>query len=473
MLEHMISIMGGFDDYRVSGILTSHQKKITQCLDKMSVYVERLSDNICYVPYSVGVRDVNSSYQQYVNDLREVRAYLEPVQRAIGEEIISSAMILMSDKMQKLLPKNPAELLIDIRPVNLSTLPPHGEMVPVLFSEDDIQYIGWQSQEILLDQLGCQYDEFWVLNVLDSQDCFKVFNKDVASTIQMPHTLKGHKDWVNSVAFSPDGNLIASGSEDNSIKLWNAKTGKSLRTLKKNWWQRGNNSAILSVAFSPDGHTLASGSEDNTIKLWNVKTGKVQKTFEGEDWWVNSITFSPDGRTFASEGDKVKLWDIAANKPLFNLDGIRVVAFSPNGCLLASGGLNNTIKLWDMKTGKSLHTFQKHSKQIRSVAFSPDGSILASGSEDQTVKLWDMKTGKGISTLEGHRHAVCSLAFSPDGRALASGSCDKTIKLWELDSYQELDTLHGHNCLVKSMSFSPDGKTLASASYDRTIKVWQ
>lgn len=472
MLEHMISIMGGFDDYRISGILTSHQEKITQCLEKMTVYVERLSDKICYVPYSVGVRDVNSSFQQYVNDLREVRAYLEPVQRAIGAEIISSTMILMSEKMQKLLPKNPYEFLTDIRPVNLSTLTPHGEMVPVLFSQDDIQYIGWQSREILLNRLGCQYDEFWGLNVLDSQKSLGILNKQAIGETQTRHTLQGHKDWVNSVAFSPDGKLIASGSEDNSIKLWNAKTGKFIRTLKKSWWRRGYNAAILSVAFSPDGRSLISGSEDNTIKLWDVKTGKVQKTLKGEDFWVNSVTFSPDRRTFASEGDKIKLWDITTDKPLFNLDGVRVVAFSPDGRMLASGGLNNSIKLWDMNTGKVLHTFKKHTNRINSIAFSPDGSILASGSEDHTVKLWDLKTGKGLSTLEGHGNSISSLAFCPYGRTLASGSSDKTIKLWELSTYDELDTLHGHDCLVKSLSFSPDGKKLASASYDNTIKVW-
>jgi len=470
MLEHMISIMGGANDYRISGILTSHQENLSQCLEKMTVNVKRLSEKICYIPDSVGVWDVNSSSQQSVNDLREVRAYLEPVQRAIGEEIISSTMILMSEKMQNLLPKNLYNFLMDIRPVNLSTLTPHGKMVPVLFSEDDIQYIGWQSREFLLNKLGCQYDEFWELNVLDSPDDLGVLN--VTRTIQKPQTLQGHQDWVNSVAFSPDGKLIASGSEDNSIKLWNAKTGKSLRTLKKSWWRRENNAAILSVAFSPDGRSLVSGSEDNTIKVWDVKTGKVRKTLTGEDVWVNSVTFSPDGRSFASKGDKIKLWDITTNKPLFNLDGVRVVAFSPNGRMLASGGLNDSIRLWDLETGKVVHTLHKHVNPIRSVAFSPDGSILASGSDDKTIKLWNLKTGKELSTLEGHRHSVGSLAFSPDGRVLASGSSDTTIKLWDISSSQELDTLYGHDCLVKSISFSPDGKTLVSASEDNTIKVW-
>jgi WD40 repeat protein len=472
MLEHMISIMGGFNDYRISGILTSRQEEITQCLEKLTVYVERISDKIFYVPYSVGVRDVNSSSQQYVNDLREIRAYLEPVQRAIGTEIISSDMIVMSEKMQNLLPKSPYEFLADISPVNLSsTLPQHGKMVPVLFSKDGIQYIGWQSREILLNKLGCQYDEFWVLNVLDSEECSTVLNQQATDTTHIPETLQGHQDWVNSVVFSPDGKIIASGSEDNSIKLWDAQTGKALRTLNKSWWRRGNNAAILSVAFSPDGRLLASGSEDNTIKFWDVNTGKLRKTLQGEDFWVKSITFSPDGRTVASEGDQIKLWDMETNKALFTLEGMRGVAFSPNGGLLASGGFND-IKLWDMKTGKAIHSFKRHADKISSVAFNPDGSILASGSEDQTIKLWDLKTGKGLGTLEGHTNSVSSIAFRPDGRALASSSSDKTIKLWELSTYEELDTLYGHDCLVTSMSFSPDGKTLASASEDNTIKVW-
>ncbi len=471
MLEHMISIMGRFNDYRISAILTSRQKPITPCIEKMAIYVERLSDKICYVPYSLGVRDVNTSCQQYVNDLREVRAYLEPVQRALGGEIISSDMIIMSEKMQNLLPKNFADFLIDIRSVNLSSIIPQSEeLVPVLFNEDGIQYVGWQSREILLNQLGCQYDEFWVLNVLDSDDCIKVLNKQVSET-KIPDTLQGHKDWVNSVVFSPDGKMIASGSEDNSIKLWDAETGTLLRTLNQSWWCRENNAAVLSVAFSPDGGFLASGSEDNVIKFWDVKTGKVRKTLQGEDFWVKSITFSPDGRVVASEGEQIKLWDMMTNKALFCLDGVRGVAFSPDGGVLASGGLND-IKLWNLKTGKAIHSFKKHADKISSVAFSYDGSILASGSDDQTVKLWDMKTGRGLCTLEGHQDSVASLAFSPDGHTLASSSFDKTIKLWELDTYNELDTLYGHDCLVKSMSFSPDGKILASASEDSTIKVW-
>ena len=285
-------------------------------------------------------------------------------------------------------------------------------------------------------------------------------------------TLKGHSDGVFSVAFSPDGQTLASGSRDNTIKLWDAKSGKEISTLK------GHSHDAFSVAFSPDGQTLASGSLDNTIKLWDAKSGKEISTLKGHSHDAFSVAFSPDGQTLASgSADRtIKLWDAKSGKEISTFKGhkdwVSSVAFSPDGQSVASGSRDNTIKLWDAKSGKEISTLKGHSDGVFSVAFSPDGQTLASGSLDNTIKLWDAKSGKEISTLKGHSHDAFSVAFSPDGQTLASGSGDNTIKLWDAKSGKEISTFKGHKDWVSSVAFSPDGQSVASGSRDNTIKLW-
>ena len=285
-------------------------------------------------------------------------------------------------------------------------------------------------------------------------------------------TLEGHSNWVYSVAFSPDGKTLASGSYDNTIKLWDVQSGKLTTTLE------GHSNRVNSVAFSPDGKTLASGSSDKTIKLWDVQSGKLTTTLEGHSGTVYSVAFSPDGKTLASgSSDKtIKLWDVQSGKLTTTLEGhsnwVYSVAFSPDGKTLASGSSDKTIKLWDVQSGKLTTTLEGHSGTVYSVAFSPDGKTLASGSDDNTIKLWDVQSGKLTTTLEGHSGTVYSVAFSPDGKTLASGSDDNTIKLWDVQSGKLTTTLEGHSNRVNSVAFSPDGKTLASGSYDNTIKLW-
>ncbi len=241
--------------------------------------------------------------------------------------------------------------------------------------------------------------------------------------------LENHDASVNSVSFSPDGKTLASGSWDDTIKLWDVQTGKEITTLQ------GHDDSVNSISFSPDGQTLASGSRDKTIKLWNFQTGIIT-TLRSHGDSVNSVSFSPDGKT------------------------------------LVSGSSDNTIKLWDVQTGKEITTLQGHNDSVYSVSFSPDGKTLVSGSSDNTIKLWDVQTGKEITTLQGHNDSVYSVSFSPDGKTLASSSLDKTIKLWDVQTEKETTILQGHDSGVSSVSFSPDGKTLASGSFDNTIKLW-
>jgi WD40 repeat protein len=258
----------------------------------------------------------------------------------------------------------------------------------------------------------------------------------------------GGPDGVLSVALSSDGKMLA-GCLGKAIKLWDVATGKELATLK------GHTSLVRSVAFSPDGKTLASGSGDfespfaghdppGQIKLWDVATGRNIANLTGHAKLVFSVAYSPDGKTLASGSydQTIKLWDFASGKEKATLKGhdlsISPLAFSPDGKTLASGSEDYTIKLWDLASGKEKATLKGHDKPVRSLAFSPNGNALAEGSYDSAVRLWDVKSGRSTATpFTGWQ--VLSVAFSPDGKMLASGNGDGTIKLWDVPAGEKTD----------------------------------
>ncbi len=285
-------------------------------------------------------------------------------------------------------------------------------------------------------------------------------------------TFSGHLRFVTSVVFTDDGKTLASASWDKTVKLWDVATGRELRTLT------GHSSYIDSLAFTADGRKLASGSDDKTIKLWDVATGRELRTLIGHSSLITSVAFSGDGKTLASgSGDNtIKLWDVATGRELQTLTGhsqfVTSVAFSTDGKTLASGSRDKTIKLWEVATGRQLRSLSGHTGFVRSVAFSPIAQTLVSGSEDSTIRLWEMTAGREITRLTGHSRSVLTVAFSVDGKTLASGGADKTIKLWEMPTGRDLRTLAGHASSVSSVGFSADGKTLASAGGDKTLKLW-
>ena len=286
-------------------------------------------------------------------------------------------------------------------------------------------------------------------------------------------TLEGHTWDVTSVAFSPDGTILASGSGDGTVKLWDVATRTNTATLEDNPY------GVESVAFSSDGTTLATASL-YSIKLWDVATRTNTATLEGE--YFESVAFSPDGTTLATASwDGIRLWNVATHTSTAILEetpygGVESVAFSPDGTTLASRGgerrlFDGEIKLWDVATGNAA-ILEGHTRNVSSVAFSPDGTTLASGSKDKTVKLWDVATRTNTATLEGHTRAVTSVGFSPDGATIVSGSDDGTVKLWDVATRTNTATLKGHTDEVTSVAFSPDGTIVASGSEDETIKLW-
>jgi len=302
---------------------------------------------------------------------------------------------------------------------------------------------------------------------------------DVATGREI-RTFSGHKSYVSSVAFSPDGKQIISGSYDNTIKLWDTATGREIRTFS------GHTDSVSSAAFSPDGKQIISGSRDKTIKLWDAATGREIRTFSGHTDSVSSVTFSHDGRQMLSgSGDTLKLWDMATGHEIREIKILSLseqkgyiysVAFSPDSrqILSGSGGYNsdaNTIKLWDTATGREIRSFTGHEYGISSVTFNHDGRQIISGAGDNTIKLWDVATGREIRTFSGHTGIVQSVAFSPDGKRLLSGSWDTTIKLWDVATGMEVKTFSGYTSAIQSINTSPNGN-IFTGSFNGTINSW-
>ncbi len=308
----------------------------------------------------------------------------------------------------------------------------------------------------------------------------KTADSNEVNAAASPQTITGNATLVRSVAFSPDGQTLASSSENGTVTLWRASDGACLRTLT----HADNPYPVTCLAFSPDGRTLATGGTDKTIKLWYVKVGEASYgarlcILVGHRNVITSLAFAPDGQTLASgSADRtIKLWRVRDGACLQTLSGqtssVLSVAFAPDGQTLASGSGYPTdeIKLWRLSKASGsnetyddpcLHTSTvAHTLQIDSMAFTPDGQMLAAACGDRTVKLWRASDGVCLHTFTGYKALVESVAFAPDGLTLATGCSDRTIKLWNLTDCTSSQTLSTNSIAVMSIAFAPDGKWLA------------
>ena len=235
---------------------------------------------------------------------------------------------------------------------------------------------------------------------------------------------------------------------------------------------------VQSLAFSPDGGLLAAGRRDYSVRVWDVAAREEVARLEDHSGDVFAVTFSPDGTVLAADsGSDIQLWDVASREPIATLETSSVsiwdLAFSPDGRLLAAASFDGTVSVCDVASREEIAVLHGHSSAVWSVAFSPDGTLLASGSSDKTIRLWDVASREEIAALEGHWRGVFSVAFSPDGGILASGSADGTVKLWDVASRSEIATLKAYRrSYLKSLAFSPDGGILAAASGHGRVDLW-
>jgi WD40 repeat protein/uncharacterized protein YjbI with pentapeptide repeats len=287
-----------------------------------------------------------------------------------------------------------------------------------------------------------------------------------------PASLSGHSSSVFACAWSPDGQHLLSGSDDNALKIWDASSGQCLLTLS------GHSSSVVSCAWSPDGRRILSSSDDHSLRVWDASSGLCLLTLLGHSAPVVACAWSPDGqRILSGSGDNsLKVWDASSGLCLFTLSGhsssVRAGAWSPDGQRLLSGSDDHSLKIWDASSGQCLLTLSGHSSPVVACAWSPDGQRLLSGSDDNSLKIWDAFSGQCLLTLPGHSFSVFACAWSPDGQRLLSGSDDHSLKIWDASSGQCLLTLSGHSASVFACAWSPDGQRLLSSADDNSLKVW-
>jgi len=286
------------------------------------------------------------------------------------------------------------------------------------------------------------------------------------------NAFQSYEEIFKSVAFSPDGQMIVSGTLNGTVRLWDIEGNVSAEPF------RGHEDYVWSVAFSPDGQMIISGSWDKTVRLWDIEGNALAEPFRGHEERVSSVAFSPDGQMIVSSSydGTVRLWDTRGNQLAKPFRGhknfVYSVAFSPDGQMIVSSSADKTVRLWDTRGNQLTKPFQGHKNFVYSVAFSPDGQMIVSGSADKTVRLWDTRANQLGELFPVHKDGVHSVAFSPDGQMIISDIDDNTLQLWDLQG-NPIAQPWGHEDAVDSVAFSPDGQMVVSSCADGTVQLWQ
>lgn len=329
---------------------------------------------------------------------------------------------------------------------------------------------------------------FVIIAIACYQPCYKP--EEIKSNIFiLDKTLIGHTSDVWTVKFSPDGNLIASGSVDSTVRIYN-RNGALVKILHQP-------EGITYLDFSPGGKYLATGSYDGKVRLWTTGGILIKEFNYNQPAWT--IAFSPDGKTIAAAGEEknIKLWDVESGKLITVLSGhqanVWCIKFSNDGNKIVSGSFDKTIKMWDVKNHSLIKTLTAHTQAIVDLAVSPDDESFASASDDKTIKVWNINSGKLLASLKGGDEHVQGLAYSPEGKWLVSSGRDKamfgeflqnifgdshfnkgiSMRLWDMQTHTVVQTFSWHANDVNDVAFSPDGIFIASASSDKTVCLWR
>jgi WD40 repeat protein len=284
--------------------------------------------------------------------------------------------------------------------------------------------------------------------------------------------LSGHKDAVLSAVFSPDGRRIATGSADQSVRVWDAITGKMLTEITE------HDGAVGSVAFMPDGTRIVSGSGDTMMRSFDAQTGRMISEFKENTGGILGVAVSADGSRIVSGSDDgtARVWDASTGRQISLLSGhsgpVNSVSISRDGAVVVTGSGDATARVWDVATGKSTHIVMQHTLAISSVALSADAKRFVTGSSDETIRVWDASTGESLAPMIDTGQPVSSVAFDAAGTHIVSGLGDGTVRVWDAATGLETARMTGHDKGITSVGISPEGTQLVSGSGDKTARIW-
>ena len=282
--------------------------------------------------------------------------------------------------------------------------------------------------------------------------------------------LKGHKGWINAVSITPDGRKAVSGSNDNSVRVWDVERGKCERVLK------GHNGFVEAVSITQDGRRAVSGSVDNTVRVWNLETGKCERVLEGHTRGVYAVSVTPDGRSAVSGNSyEIRVWNLETGKCERVLEGhtgaVSAVKITPDGRRAVSGSQDDTIRVWNLETRKCERVLEGPSP-VLVVSITPDGRRAVSGSVDNTVRVWNLETGECERVLGRHTNWRSAISITSDGRRALLESNDDAVRKWNLDTGKFERVLEGHTDIISAVCITPNGWRVVSGSVDKTVRVW-